>query len=80
MSNVHKLAFASSALPSRIIGSLDKCLLKELHEIIIINNEQYSLCWRKANYEQMFRVRSLCYPATITYFQIWFGMNPHLYT
>lgn len=43
MNTVHKLAFASSALPSRMIRSLDKCVPKGLNEINGLNNEQYSL-------------------------------------
>lgn len=68
MSTVYKLAFASSALPSRMIGILDKCLnkctLNGLCELNSLSNEQYLLCLKKANYQQMFRVRSFTHSQT----------------
>lgn len=49
MSSVYKLAFASAALPSRMIGMLNKkclkkCMPKGLCEINSLSNEQYFLC------------------------------------
>lgn len=51
MSTVYKLAFASSALPSRMIGSLNKCMPTRLHEINSLSNEQHSLCLKQTNYQ-----------------------------
>lgn len=58
MSTVYKLAFASSALLSRIKGILNKCTPNGLYELNSLSNEQYSPCLREVNYQQMFRVRS----------------------
>lgn len=64
MSTVYKLAFASSALPYRMIGILNKCLNKHmpngLYEINSLCNEQYSLCLKKTSYPQMFKDRTFC--------------------
>lgn len=72
MSTVYKLAFASSALLSRMIGILNKCLNKcmpnRLYERNSLSNEQYLLCLRKANYEQMFKVRPICCPVIFFFF------------
>lgn len=70
MRTVYKLAFASSALPSRVIGILIKCLNKctpnGLYEINSLSNEQHLLCLRIANYQQLFRVRPFCCPAFLS--------------
>lgn len=57
MSTVYKLAFASSALPSRMIGSLNICMSNGLYEINNLSNEQYSMCCRKAHFRFMLAVR-----------------------
>lgn len=60
MSTVYKLAFASSALPSRMIGSLNKCMPNGLYEINNLSNEQYSICCRKAHFQSVLAVRPFC--------------------
>lgn len=58
MSTVYKLAFASSALLSRMIGSLIRC--NGLHEINNLSNEQYSLNLRKGMNQQVFQISPFC--------------------